>query len=91
MLLEGAAYSAAMSLGGMVTGMYVGDILGAVPTKAAVPATGASATPKATADGTPVSGVQTPRQSLFLAAGYVIAAVVVLLLGSRFLKDARIG
>lgn len=85
------AYSAAMAFSGVVSGMIVGDTLNAMPTKAAVPATGASSTPKATADGTPVSGAQTPRQSLFLAASYVVVAVFILLAGSRFLKDARIG
>lgn len=77
-------------LGGVVTGMIVGDAMGAVATKATVPATSNSATAKATGDGTPV-GKTTARQSLYHSGLIVVAAVGVLLLGSKFLKDARIG
>lgn len=79
-------------IGGTVTGMYVGDSLGAVPTRVAVPATGSggAATAKATANGTPVNPNTTPRQHLFTSAAVVIAAIAVLLLGSRALRDARI-
>lgn len=77
---------------GAVAGMIVGDNLGAVATPAAVPATNASATPKATATGKPVSGgAMTPRQTVVLAAFYVVVALAVLLLGARVFKDARIG
>lgn len=85
------AYSAAMGLGGVVSGMIVADTLNAVPTAAPVPATGTSAKPKTTGDGTPVSGAQTPRQNLFLSATYVVGAMIILLLGSRYFRDARIG
>ena len=79
-------------LGGTVTGMYVGDTLGAVPTRVAVPATGAggAAQAKATANGVPVNPNTTPRQHLFTSAAIVVAAIAVLLLGSRFLREARI-
>lgn len=71
-------------------GIAVGDMLGAVATTSAVPATSSSSKPsKATADGTPV-GAQTPRQSLYVSAAYVVAAIAVLLFGSRFFKNARI-
>lgn len=78
-------------LGGVVTGMIVGDSMGAIPTRAAVPATGNNAKPKATASGKPVSNTTTARQSLYHSAMIVVGAIVVLLLGSRALKDARIG
>lgn len=81
----------ASTLGGTVTGMIVGDAMGAVPQTAAVPATSSSAAPKVTAEGTPVSSNVTARQTVFMSAGYVIAAMAILLLGSRFLRDARIG
>lgn len=83
--------TAATTLLGVSTGMIVGDSLGAIPSKAAVPATSNSAVPKATADGTPVNGTPTARQSLFTSALIVLFAIAVLLLGSRALKDARIG
>lgn len=87
----GPAYVAS-TMGGVVTGMIVGDSLGAIPQAAAVPATSSSAAPKVTAEGTPVSGNNvTARQTVFMSAGYVIAAMAILLLGSRFLRDARIG
>lgn len=82
---------AATAMGGAVTGMMVGDTLGAIPTKTAVPASSNSSTPKATADGKPVGSNPTPRQSLWLAAFFVIGAMAVLVFGDRFLKDARIG
>ncbi len=85
------SYSAAMALAGVVGGGIASDTLAAVPTAANVPATGASSRPKATADGTPVGGAQTPRQALFLSAAYVVVALAILLFGARFLKDARIG
>lgn len=71
--------------------MIVGDAMGAVPMKATVPATSNSATAKQTADGKPVSSSTTARQSLWMSAFYVVGAIVVLIAGSRFLKDARIG
>lgn len=82
---------AATALGGTVAGMMVGDALGAVPTKVAVPATSNSSKAKATASGAPAGGAPTPRQSLFLSAFIVVGAIGVLLAGSRALKDARIG
>lgn len=82
---------AATAMGGMVSGMMVGDALGAIPMKIAVPATSNSSTPKATANGRPVSKNPSPRQSLFLSAFFVIAAMAILVFGDRFLKDARIG
>jgi len=82
---------AATTLGGVVTGLMVGDALGAVPTRVAVPATSNSAKAKATASGVPVGGAPTPRQSLFLSAFVVVAAVGVLIVGSKVLKDARVG
>jgi hypothetical protein len=81
-------------LGGTVSGMIVGDSLGAVPTKTTVPATGsggAAIPAKSTANGTPVNPTQTPRQLLHFAAAYVVGAILVLLLGSRALRNARIG
>lgn len=84
-------YSAAMALGGIVAGTAVADVLGSVPTRANVPATSSSAKPMATADGTPVNTSQTPRQTLFLSALIVVAAMLVLLAGARFFRDARIG
>lgn len=82
---------AATTMGGVVTGMMVGDTLGAIPTKTAVPATSNSSSPKATADGKPVSKQSTPRQSLWLSAFFVVGAMAVLVFGDRILKDARIG
>jgi len=86
----GATYAASL-VGGTVAGMIIGDNLGAVATPAPVPATSSSAKPKATANGKPVTGDVTARQTVFLAAGYVVAALAVLLLGARVFKDARIG
>lgn len=83
------AYSAAL-VSGTVGGMIVGDTLGAVATAANVPATSSSATPKATANGTPVSGAVTPRQTVFTSAAIVVGALAFLLLGSRVFKNARI-
>lgn len=85
----GVAYTASL-MTGVVSGMIVGDALGAIPGKTTAPATSASSTPRATADGKPVSSTQTPRQSLFLSAVFVVSAIAILLLGSRALKDARI-
>jgi len=81
----------ATGLGGAVTGMYVGDMMGAVPQKAAVPATSNSATSKVTGNGGIVSGGTTARQSLWYSAVIVLGAIGVLIGGSRVLKDARIG
>lgn len=91
MLAAGLPYAASL-IGGTVTGMMVGDTLGAIPTKVSVPATGngGAAAPKATASGAPVSAATTPRQHLFTSAGIVVGAIVVLLFGSRLLRDARI-
>lgn len=81
----------ASTLGGMVAGTALADALAAVPTKTAIPATTGAAVAKTTADGTPVSGNVTPRQTVFIAAGYVVLAIVVLLGGARVFRDARIG
>ena len=70
--------------------MIVGDSLGAVPVKESNPATTASAAPKTTG-GSKVKSSATPKQALWLSAGYVVIAVATLLLGSRALRDARIG
>lgn len=86
-----AALGAAYSLGGIVTGYAVADALGAVPTKVAAPAISNAAAPKATVDGKAVTGQPTARQSLFTSALLVVGAIVILLFGNRFLKDARIG
>jgi len=81
----------ASAIGGTVMGYAVGDAMGAIPTKVAVPAVSNASTPKATADGKPVGNTQTARQSLFTSALIVVAGVAVLIFGDRFLKDARIG
>lgn len=81
---------AATTLGSVVTGMYVGDAMGAVATTAAVPATSGAAKPKADATGRPVNPTPTAKQSLFMSAAIVVGAIAVLLLGSRALRDARI-
>jgi len=83
------AYTASLMVG-TVSGMIVGDVLGAIPTPAAVPATSSAAKPKTTAAGTPVTGDMTARQIVFLSAFYVIVAMLILILGARVLKDARI-
>lgn len=72
-------------------GIMIGDMLGAVPGPAAVPATSSSSAPRATADGAPVNSTLTPRQTVFSAAAIVVVALAILLFGSRVLKDARIG
>jgi hypothetical protein len=90
-MLASMGMTAATTLGGVVTGMMVGDAMGAIPTKVAVPATSNNATPKATANGKPVSSNMSPRQSLWLSAFFVVGAIAVLVFGDRFLKDARIG
>jgi hypothetical protein len=87
MLLE----TVATTLGGAVTGMFVGDAMKAVPQKTAMPATSNSASTKTTADGAIVSKTQTARQSLWLSGFIVVAAIATLIGGSRVLKDARIG
>lgn len=89
--MPGMGITAATTLGGVVTGMIVGDTLGAIPSKTTVPATSQASTPKSTASGKPVSKNPTPRQSLWLSAFIVVAAVAALIFGDRFLKDARIG
>lgn len=87
------AYVASL-LGGTVSGMIVGDAMSAVPTRVAVPATGsggAAIPAKATGTGTPVnSNTTTPRQHLYTSAAIVVGAIVILLAGSRALRDARI-
>jgi len=77
-------------MSGTVTGMMVGDSLGAIPTSANVPATSASANPQVTGDGMPVPNTTSPRTHLTVSALMVVAAIVVLFAGSRFLRDARI-
>jgi hypothetical protein len=84
------AYAATL-IGGTVSGMIVGDAMGAVPMKSTFPATSSSSVPKTTADGKAVSSNVTPRQHLYMSAAYVVGAIAVLLLGSRALRDARIG
>ncbi len=83
--------TAATTMSGLTTGAVVGGALDAIPTTANVPATGSSAKPKVTGNGTPVNSTATPRQSLHMSAAIVIAALAVLVLGSRYFKDARIG
>lgn len=83
--------TAATTMGGLTGGMVMGETLGAIPTTANVPATGGSAKPKVTASGTPVNPTATPRQSLWMSAAIVIGALCILVLGSRYFKDARIG
>lgn len=84
-------YVASMALG-TVGGMALGQSLDAIPTPSSgtFPATSGSARAKATADGTPVNPNVTPRQHLFMSAFIVVLAMVILLGGSRFLRDARI-
>jgi len=81
----------ASTIGGTVAGTALADALAAVPTKTALPAVTGAAVAKTTADGKPVSGNVTPRQTLFIAAGYVVLAILFLLGGSRIFRDARIG
>lgn len=78
-------------LGGTVTGMMVGDAMGALPQRATVPATSNSSTAKQDGNGKPLSKTPTAKQSLWLSAFYVVGAIGILLLGSRALQDARIG
>lgn len=78
-------------MGGMVGGMMVGDMMGAFPTRVAVPATTNASSAKADATGKPVASTATARQTLWISAAIVVVAVIVLLLGGRVLKDARIG
>lgn len=68
---------------GTLGGVIATDVAGAVPVKD--PSTGA----RTTADGNPVSG-PTARSSLYTSALIVVGALVFLLAGSRFLRDARI-
>jgi len=82
--------TAVTTLGGVVSGMMVGDALGAIATTAAVPATNNSARAKATATGQPLNSQPTAKQSLWMSAMIVVGAIAVLLLGSRALRDARI-
>lgn len=82
--------AAVTALGGAVSGMMVGDALGSIATTAAVPATSNSAKAKATANGQPVNPAPSAKQSLWHSAFIVVAAIAVLLLGSRALRDARI-
>jgi len=85
--------AAVTTLGSVVTGMMVGDAMGAIPMKSSsgIPATSHSATTKTTANGKTVASTETPRQLLLLGGFYVVAAMAVLFGGSKFLKDARIG
>lgn len=94
--------TAAKVLGGVVVGGAIGDLLGAVPTKGNAPDTGSgislkgspstgfNAVPQVTGDGTPVNPAPTAKESLWTSALIVVAAMAILLFGSRALKDARI-
>lgn len=77
-------------LAGLTVGTIAGDTLDAVPMGGVSPAIGSAAKPKNTANGTPVSKQQTPKQILVIASAFVFIAIVILLFGSRILKDARI-
>lgn len=78
--------------GGTATGMMVGDMLGSVPQEANVPATSASAKPKVVSDGTPVPTTgPTARQSLWMSAAIVLAAMAILVFGAKKLDGIRIG
>lgn len=78
-------------MGGMVSGMIVADAMGAVPMRTAIPATNNASSAKTDAAGKPVSSNATARQTLWMSAGIVVIALLVLLMGGRVLKDARIG
>lgn len=80
-------------VGGVVTGMIVGDSLGAMG-QSYMPAAQASAVPQTAAptrrDGSPAAPAPTARDTLHLSAFFVIGALVFLIFGSRALKGARV-
>ncbi len=77
---------------GTATGTVAGDVLGSVPVAATVPATSASAKPKVVSDGTPVNpSGPSPRQSLWMSAAIVLAAMGLLVFGAQKLDGIRIG
>lgn len=77
---------------GTATGTVAGDVLGAVPVDANVPATSASSKPKVVSNGAPVSTSEpSARQSLWMSAAIVLAAMGILVLGAKKLDGIRIG
>lgn len=86
-----APYMASV-VGGTTVGTMAGDTLGAVPVAANVPATSASSKPKVVSDGAPVqTSAPTARQSLWMSAAIVLAAMGLLVFGAKKLDGIRIG
>lgn len=89
------------TIGGIAGSMIVGDTLKAVPVRQASPNVDANAspmttsasTPRTTGDGTPVPATTqlSARGVTHLAAGMIVVALIIVLFGARYFRNAKIG